>query len=229
MSRRTWLTATPSLLHNSRSPLSYLSWFLRASAQHQRLRPEIMRWSCERSGVFRSRNNNNPEILAVAGLVIQTRQASRQLPPLSSSFPPPPFFSFRSTSLKWYHRQDERPVRRPVVLVGHNPIPEQEGGRRTRRDHWYEDLTQRRGFQLGVAGPVLAACLFYWWNVETVPVSGRRRFNCMHERLVEHFGEMTYRVLMEEFQQEGVKFLPEWDLRYEIFCIKSVTNLLLYH
>ena len=51
---------------------------------------------------------------------------------------------------------------------------------------------------------------FYTSHLETVPVSGRRRFNCYSEERVEEEGKMMYRMIM---QQDRDSILPAWDPR----------------
>lgn len=51
---------------------------------------------------------------------------------------------------------------------------------------------------------------FYVSNLETVPVSGRRRFNCYSEGRVEEEGTMMYKMIM---QQDKDSILPAWDPR----------------
>lgn len=51
---------------------------------------------------------------------------------------------------------------------------------------------------------------FYVSNLETVPISGRRRFNCYSEERVEEEGKMMYRMIM---QQDKDAILPAWDPR----------------
>jgi hypothetical protein len=52
--------------------------------------------------------------------------------------------------------------------------------------------------------------VFYLSNLETVPVSGRRRFNCYSDAAVEEEGERLYRMIM---QQNRNSILPEFDPR----------------
>jgi metalloendopeptidase OMA1, mitochondrial len=52
--------------------------------------------------------------------------------------------------------------------------------------------------------------VFYVSNLETVPVSGRRRFNCYSEESVEREGEMMYRMIMQDNRDA---ILPAWDPR----------------
>lgn len=50
--------------------------------------------------------------------------------------------------------------------------------------------------------------VFYVANLETVPVSGRRRFNCYSEATVEKEGELMYRKIMAEAMQQGAILSP---------------------
>lgn len=59
-----------------------------------------------------------------------------------------------------------------------------------------------------VAAAAVAAALFYWYNLEVVPVSGRTRFNCYSERKVRELGEAQYKVLIHDFERQGVWLLP---------------------
>lgn len=58
-----------------------------------------------------------------------------------------------------------------------------------------------------------AALLFYWYNLEVVPVSGRRRFNCYSEKTVRDLSEMQYQHLLYAMERKGGRFLPSWDAR----------------
>ncbi|KAL2264858.1 hypothetical protein VTJ83DRAFT_7368 [Remersonia thermophila] len=58
-----------------------------------------------------------------------------------------------------------------------------------------------------------AATAFYFAHLETVPVSGRVRFNVYSDESVRKAGEMEYRRLMADLHAQGVRFLPAWDWR----------------
>lgn len=60
---------------------------------------------------------------------------------------------------------------------------------------------------------VLAAVLFYWSNLEVVPVSGRKRFNCYSEHTVRELSGMQYKHLLYELERQGVRLLPARDAR----------------
>ncbi|KAF8857390.1 hypothetical protein BDZ45DRAFT_560967, partial [Acephala macrosclerotiorum] len=70
---------------------------------------------------------------------------------------------------------------------------------------------------------VVGGCaIFYFSNLETVPVSGRRRFNCFSEESVAEEGKMMYNMIMRE---EGERILPEWDRRVRM--VKRVMERLI--
>jgi metalloendopeptidase OMA1, mitochondrial len=55
-----------------------------------------------------------------------------------------------------------------------------------------------------------SAAVFYFSNLETVPVSGRRRFNCYSDASVEKEGERLYKLIMQDNRDA---ILPSWDPR----------------
>ncbi|KAH9900136.1 peptidase family M48-domain-containing protein [Xylariomycetidae sp. FL2044] len=59
----------------------------------------------------------------------------------------------------------------------------------------------------------LGAAAFYFTNIQTVPVSGRRRFNCFSEESVEAASEAQVKRLIWEVEHQGGRFLPDWDPR----------------
>ncbi len=57
-----------------------------------------------------------------------------------------------------------------------------------------------------------SATVFYFTHIETVPVSGRKRFNCFSEESAEAQGEMAYRQILEQEGRQG-KILGDLDSR----------------
>jgi hypothetical protein len=57
-----------------------------------------------------------------------------------------------------------------------------------------------------------SATIFYFTHIETVPVSGRKRFNCFSEESAEAQGEMAYRQILEQEGRQG-KILGDLDSR----------------
>lgn len=60
---------------------------------------------------------------------------------------------------------------------------------------------------------IAAAFAFYFSNIQTVPVSGRRRFNCFSKNFVEAVAEQQVRRVIWEVEHQGGRFLPAWDPR----------------
>ncbi|KAI0134418.1 peptidase family M48 [Xylariales sp. AK1849] len=60
---------------------------------------------------------------------------------------------------------------------------------------------------------VAAAVVFYFSNMQTVPVSGRKRFNCYSESTVEAVGEQQVKRIIYDVERQGGRFLSEWDPR----------------
>jgi metalloendopeptidase OMA1, mitochondrial len=64
-----------------------------------------------------------------------------------------------------------------------------------------------------VAVSIALAVAFYFYNLEVVPVSGRKRFNCYSEKTVREVSEMQYRRLIYDMEKSGMRFLGDWDPR----------------
>ncbi|KAK3325446.1 peptidase family M48-domain-containing protein [Apodospora peruviana] len=62
---------------------------------------------------------------------------------------------------------------------------------------------------LAVAG----AFIFYFSNLETVPVSGRTRFNVYSRATVRSMGDMQYKMMLYELERAGTHVLSDWDPR----------------
>ncbi|RKU49720.1 hypothetical protein DL546_009892 [Coniochaeta pulveracea] len=58
-----------------------------------------------------------------------------------------------------------------------------------------------------------SAVIFYFYNLETVPVSGRTRFNCYSAASVREVGEAQAKMVMYELERQGGRLLPDWDPR----------------
>lgn len=59
---------------------------------------------------------------------------------------------------------------------------------------------------------VVGGVVFYFSNIEEVPVSGRRRFNCYSDEAVEEDGKTYYKMIMDDARQQGA-LVPSWDRR----------------
>lgn len=60
---------------------------------------------------------------------------------------------------------------------------------------------------------LVLALAFYAYNLEVVPVSGRRRFNCFNEHQVQRFTQSTSKVLIDSLLSQGASFLLPHDPR----------------
>lgn len=60
---------------------------------------------------------------------------------------------------------------------------------------------------------ILGAAAFYFSNIQTVPVSGRRRFNCYSDAMVERVSAQQVKRIEYEVEQQGGRFLGDWDWR----------------
>ncbi|KAI9879935.1 MAG: hypothetical protein M1830_006417 [Pleopsidium flavum] len=62
-------------------------------------------------------------------------------------------------------------------------------------------------FRLGVGAAGAGAGTFYVYNLEDVPVSGRRRFNCIPPSVEQGTAQQMYQQMLQEF---GHRVLPAW-------------------
>lgn len=76
-----------------------------------------------------------------------------------------------------------------------------------------------------VAACVVAAAAFYLGNSQTVPVTGRRRFNYLSDRLVQLSFSRAADAVVRQVQDEGGHFLSDWDPRTRL--VKRVMKRLI--
>ncbi|KAI1283917.1 peptidase family M48-domain-containing protein [Xylaria sp. FL0933] len=72
---------------------------------------------------------------------------------------------------------------------------------------------------------VAGAVIFYFMNIQTVPVSGRQRFNCYSEANVRATGEAQAKRIEWEVERAGGRFLDDWDWRTRL--VKKVMRRLI--
>jgi metalloendopeptidase OMA1, mitochondrial len=70
-----------------------------------------------------------------------------------------------------------------------------------------------------------AAVAFYFANLQTVPVSGRRRFNCYSSATVEAVGDQQVKHIVYDVERQGGRFLSDWDPRTQM--VKRVMRRLI--
>ena len=112
----------------------------------------------------------------------------RRFPP-----PPPPRTPERIRHLRW----DDEQARNAKPLFS---------------DRQFSSAIVSRQTLVIVAIAVGGGAVFYISNLEQVPVSGRRRFNCYDDASVEREGERMYKMVMQDAISHGA-LLPEWDRR----------------
>jgi hypothetical protein len=64
-----------------------------------------------------------------------------------------------------------------------------------------------------VVATVVAAVGFYFYNSQTVPVTGRRRFNFLSDSMVARAHSKAAAQIIEQVRAQGGHFLSEWDPR----------------
>lgn len=111
--------------------------------------------------------------------------------------------SYRQAAREDMAREKLRSAR-PLVFM-----PSVLSGRGARWVRWLEGLDTR----WFVAGCVGGAVLFYVANTQTVPVTGRRRFNVVGDGLMSWLGGRTADEVVREVEDQGARFLPERDWR----------------
>ncbi|KID71591.1 Peptidase M48, partial [Metarhizium hybridum] len=70
-----------------------------------------------------------------------------------------------------------------------------------------------RNSQAVVVVAVIGAIAFYFYNSQTVPVTGRRRFNFLSDKLVEQAHSRAAEAVILSVEEQGGHFLSDWDPR----------------
>ncbi|GKT60339.1 mitochondrial metalloendopeptidase OMA1 [Colletotrichum tofieldiae] len=77
-------------------------------------------------------------------------------------------------------------------------------------------LAKSRGTHTIIVIAFLSAIGFYYYNLQTVPVSGRQRFNCYSEAWVDRVSDEQVKRVIYEVESQGGRFLPSWDPRSQM-------------
>ncbi|KAM5352413.1 hypothetical protein ACJ41O_005136 [Fusarium nematophilum] len=77
----------------------------------------------------------------------------------------------------------------------------------------FEQAGSSRNSRLMVVATVLAAVGFYLYNSQTVPVTGRRRFNFLSDTMVARAHSKAAGQIIEQVRAQGGHFLSDWDPR----------------
>lgn len=70
-----------------------------------------------------------------------------------------------------------------------------------------------RNSRILVVATVAAATAFYLYNSQTVPVTGRRRFNFLSDTLVAQAYSRAADAIVRQVEEQGGHFLSDWDPR----------------
>ncbi|RSL76356.1 hypothetical protein CEP51_010022 [Fusarium floridanum] len=82
-----------------------------------------------------------------------------------------------------------------------------------------------RNSRLMVIATVLAAVGFYLFNSQTVPITGRRRFNFLSDTVVARVYSKAVKETIEQVRAQGGHFLSDWDPRTRL--VKRVMSRLI--
>ena len=77
----------------------------------------------------------------------------------------------------------------------------------------FSNAGRSRNSQAFVVACVIAAVAFYLYNSQTVPVTGRRRFNFLSDKLVAQAHVRAADAVIRQVQEQGGHFLSDWDPR----------------
>ncbi|KAK1593302.1 peptidase family M48 [Colletotrichum navitas] len=77
-------------------------------------------------------------------------------------------------------------------------------------------LARSRSTYVAVAVLCLWCAGYVYYNFQTVPVSGRRRFNCYSEASINRLSDQQFRRVLYEIESQGGRFLPSWDPRSQM-------------
>ncbi|KAI0114494.1 peptidase family M48-domain-containing protein [Nemania sp. FL0031] len=173
---------------------------------------------------------------AAIRLASPARAGVRSLTACRASPLPLPTFSSPSSILRRHPPLRTIPPQRAFS----NAVPRQNNWRDPRHQDPHEQLRRAKplftseGFSRFLRSPSLhtvvvlsagGAVAFYFMNIQTVPVSGRQRFNCYSEAKVKQVGEAQAKRIEYEVERSGGRFLSDWDGRTRL--VKKVMRRLI--
>jgi len=120
---------------------------------------------------------------------------SRPQPPHQTS----PLLRRFESNQPWGRFPPPPPHRRPPLNA--RPLISIEG---------FNEIINHRNFKWIAIIAIGSATAFYFYHIEDVPISGRRRFNCYSDARVEKDGQWLYQKLMRQYKDQ---ILPSWDPR----------------
>lgn len=118
---------------------------------------------------------------------------------------------------RWQFQTHPHPSNAQQQLRSYHHHDPDGSRRRTARALFTGDDFRRLARSPGTHGVIIiaiaGALIFYFSNLETVPISGRTRFNVYGADTVREAGEMQYRAVLYDIERAGAKVLPGWDPR----------------
>ncbi|KAI8963691.1 hypothetical protein F5Y11DRAFT_318332 [Daldinia sp. FL1419] len=150
----------------------------------------------------------------------------RVSPSTSSTFPPPRFIQRHRLFSSTYFRTNNWP--RPpheTRNYNHDPHYRLSQAQPLITSDRLKRVARSPSLHTVIALSVAGAVVFYFSNIQTVPVSGRRRFNCFSEESVEAASEAQVKRLIWEVERSGGRFLSDWDPR--MIMVKRVMRKLI--
>ncbi|OAA42078.1 Peptidase M48 [Metarhizium rileyi] len=76
-----------------------------------------------------------------------------------------------------------------------------------------DSVGRSRNSRAVVAIAVIGAIAFYFYNSQTVPVTGRRRFNFLSDKMVQQAHSRAAEAVILAVEEQGGHFLSDWDPR----------------
>ncbi|KAI2473255.1 hypothetical protein F4781DRAFT_227536 [Annulohypoxylon bovei var. microspora] len=141
----------------------------------------------------------------------KTRTSSQSI--LSVSIHPSRFIQQSRPFSQTHLRRNNWPGPRETRNYNHNPHHRLSQAKPLITSSRIRAIARSPSLYTVIVLSVLGAVAFYFSNVQTVPVSGRRRFNCFSDKSVEAASEAQVKRLIWEVERSGGRFLSDWDPR----------------
>lgn len=131
----------------------------------------------------------------------------------TSLFTRPRFFSNTSARLNIHSEEIHR------RLQAARPLVSDRAGER------FQNVGRSRSSKFFVGGCIVAGVIFYFLNTQTVPVTGRRRFNILSDEILNYLGYLSAEGAVNDIEAQGGRFLTENDRR--VLVVKKVMDRLI--
>ncbi|KAI0206945.1 peptidase family M48-domain-containing protein [Astrocystis sublimbata] len=89
----------------------------------------------------------------------------------------------------------------------------------------FDKFIRSRTLHVAIVLSLVGAAVFYYMNLQTVPISGRRRFNCYSHESVKATAEAQVKRIEYELARRGGRYLQDWDAR--TVMVKKVLDRLI--